>query len=429
MRVLYFDCFSGVSGDMVLGALMDLGVDEKKFREELAKLNLSSYDIVIDKKVKNSISVTDVNVILEGDYGTVQNKHDAHEHGTETDGHHHHGMEHGHSHNNNDHHHRHTHGHNGRNLKDIEQLIDSSSLDDSVKQFSKKVFREIASAEAKVHNKPIEEVHFHEVGAVDSIVDIVGTAICLHLLEIDRVYSSPLHDGKGFVECQHGRLPVPVPAVMEMLTSSNIPYIIEDVNSELVTPTGIGIIKCLAHSFGNMPQMSVERVGYGAGKRDIGRLNALRCILGTINENADRDTVIVLSTNIDDMNPEILGYVMDKLFEAGALDVYYTPVYMKKNRPAVELTVLCNQDKEQIMVDIILKETSTLGIRKTFAERYKMDREMVKVDTQYGEVKVKVSKYGDFKKFAPEYEDCKEIALNKKIPLWKIYNEIYKKGI
>lgn len=456
MRVLYFDCFSGISGDMVLGALMDLGVDEEAFRRELAKLNLSGYNIVIEKKLKNAISVTDVNVILEDDElehgysNDLNNGHDHnhghnHSHNHDHDHSHHHDHNHDYDHNNNhnshnhnhgynqehnhDHNHSHAHSHKSRNLIDIERIIDSSDLNNNIKQFSKKVFREIAMAEAKVHNKPVEEVHFHEVGAVDSIVDIVGAAICLDLLNIDRVYSSPLHDGKGFVNCQHGRLPVPVPAVMEMLTGSNIPYVVEDINTELVTPTGIGIIKCLAHSFGDMPIMSIERVGYGAGKRDIGRLNALRSIVGTVNEKANGNKVIVLSTNIDDMNPEILGFVMDKLFEAGALDVYYTPVYMKKNRPAVELTVLTDGDKEQTLVDIILKETTTLGIRKNFADRYKMDRDIVKVSTQYGEVRVKVSKLGEFKKFAPEYEDCRAIALNKNVPLWKVYNEIYEKGI
>ncbi len=407
MKVLYFDCFSGISGDMVVGALMDLGVGEEAFKRELSKLKLSGYDFVVKKTVKNSITVTDFKVDLDEDIYAKHNKdyvHKQHQHGH---------CEHNHA----------------RNLKDIEELIDSSDLSNNVKQFSKKVFSEIAFAEAKVHNKTVEEVHFHEVGAVDSIVDIVGTAICIDLLKIDRVYSSPLHDGTGFIECQHGRLPVPVPAVMEMLTNSNIPYIVEDINTELVTPTGIGIIKCLAHSFGNMPKMLINKVGYGGGKRNTGRLNALRCIMGTMNKIDDTDEIVVLSTNIDDMNPEILGFVMDKLFEAGALDVYYTPVYMKKNRPAVELTVLCDGDKEQIIVDIILKDTTTLGIRKTITQRYKMDRETVKVNTKYGEVRVKVSKYGEFKKYAPEYEDLREISLSKDVPLWKVYNAVYEKGI
>ncbi len=452
MKVLYFDCFSGISGDMVIGALMDLGVEEEAFKRELSKLKLSGYDFIIKKTVKNSITVTDFKVVLDEEIYAKHNKDYVHincedmdkqkehehfdnnssstnnyqhnDHNHDDDDHHEHG--HGHEYK---HHHVHGEHHHDRNLKDIETLIDSSDLSNNVKQFSKKVFSEIAFAEAKVHNKTVEEVHFHEVGAVDSIVDIVGTAICLDLLKIDRIYSSPLHDGTGFIECQHGRLPVPVPAVMEMLTNSNIPYIVEDINTELVTPTGIGIIKCLAHSFGNMPKMLINKVGYGGGKRDTGRLNALRCIMGTMNKIDNIDEIVVLSTNIDDMNPEILGFVMDKLFEAGALDVYYTPVYMKKNRPAVELTVLCEGDKEHIIVDIILKDTTTLGIRKNITQRYKMDRETVKVNTKYGEVRVKVSKYGEFEKYAPEYEDLRKISLSKDVPLWKVYNAVYEKGI
>jgi uncharacterized protein (TIGR00299 family) protein len=440
MKVLYFDCFSGISGDMVIGALMDLGVEEEVFRRELGKLKLSGYDFIIKKIVKNSIAVTDFKVVLEQDICAKYDK--AHEHLDcgNVDGqkeHQHfdensscidelqHSNHHDHHHNDD---HSHTHNH-ARNLKDIEELIDSSDLSDKVKEFSKKVFSEIAFAEAKVHNMAVEEVHFHEVGAVDSIVDIVGTAICLDLLEIEKVYSSPLHDGTGFIECQHGRLPVPVPAVMEMLTNGKIPYIVEDINTELVTPTGMGIIKCLAHSFGNIPKMQITKVGYGGGKRDTGRLNALRCIMGTMKETSNTDEIVVLKTNIDDMNPEILGFVMDKLFEVGALDVYYTPVYMKKNRPAIELTVLCDEDKEQFIVDIILKETTTLGIRKTLTQRYKMDRETVKVNTKYGEVRVKVSKYGEFKKYSPEYEDLREISRSKDIPLWKVYNAVCEKGI
>lgn len=423
MRALYFDCFSGISGDMVLGALLDLGINEQDFKRELGKLNLSGYNIVVKKKNINSISVTDVKVILDN-HSHDDNKHYSHDHDNCED--HVHGQNH-HEHHQHEHH-NHDHHHNERNLKDIETLIDSSELKSSVKDFSKKVFREIAWAEAKVHNKTIDEVHFHEVGAVDSIVDIVGTAICLDMLGIDKVYSSPLHDGTGFIECRHGRIPVPVPAVMEMLAGSNIPYIIEDVNTELVTPTGFGIIKCLAESFGKMPLINVNRVGYGGGKRDTGRLNALRCVMGTMEVTGDtRDEIIVLETNIDDMSSEMLGFVMDKLFEQGALDVFYTPIYMKKNRPAVMLTVLCNKEQEQVVVDTILKETSTLGVRKTISERFKMERETVKVDTEFGEVSVKVSSFGDIKKFAPEYEDCRKIALDKDIPLWKVYNAVNKK--
>ncbi|HHY25129.1 MAG TPA: nickel pincer cofactor biosynthesis protein LarC [Clostridiaceae bacterium] len=416
MKVLYFDCFSGISGDMVLGALIDLGIDVEVFKNELQKLGLDDFDISVEKKMKSSITVTDVDVLIK------EKGHDhVHNHGYEKEQHHDHGCEEGHH---GGHHHHHA---SARNLADIEKIIDDSSLKDSVKQLSKKIFSEIARAEAKVHNKPVSDVHFHEVGAIDSIVDIVGAAICIDLLNVDRIYSSPLHDGTGFIECQHGKLPVPVPAVMEMLTESKIPYIIEDVNTELITPTGIGIIKTIASGFGTMPPMTVDRVGYGAGKRETGRFNALRCVLGTTDgEGIEDNEIAVLETNIDDMNPEVLGYVMDLLFESGALDVFYTPVYMKKNRPGVMLTVLSEKEKEKKLVDIILKETSTLGIRKTSTIRYVMNRENRYVDTEFGKISVKEAYLGGIKKSAPEFEDCQKAAQEHKVPLWKVYNAAIK---
>ncbi|MDQ2087554.1 nickel pincer cofactor biosynthesis protein LarC [Herbivorax sp. ANBcel31] len=394
MKTLYFDCFSGVSGDMMLGALLDLGIDQKKFKKELGKLNLSGYDIVIEKKVKNAITVTDVDVIVEG---TGDENHK-------------------------DHHHHH---HPSRNLNDIEKIIDESDLKISVKEFGKKVFREIAKAEAKVHNKGINEIHFHEVGAVDSIVDIMGVSICIDFLEVDNICSSALHDGNGFINCQHGMLPVPVPAVMEMLKESKIPYITEDVNTELVTPTGIALIKCLCSQFGIMPSIEVNKVGYGSGKREIGRFNGLRCILGKLIDESEKDDEIsVLETNIDDMNPEILGYVMEKLFQKGALDVYYTPVYMKKNRPGVVLTVLTNKEKEDELSQIILSETSTLGIRKSVCKRQVLNREEKSVNTKYGKIKIKLSLVDNLEKITPEYEDCKRVAKEREVPLWKVYDEV-----
>lgn len=420
MKVLYFDCFSGASGDMILGALIDLGIDNSVFRRELDKLNLKEFDIVIEKKVKNAIAVTDVDVVINKSLSHSGHNNHSHAH----DHNHDHGYNHNHNHN---HGHNHDHDHSARNLADIEKLIEKSDLKDSVKELSKKVFREIARAEAKVHNKPINEIHFHEVGAVDSIVDIVGAAICIDLLEVDKIYSSPLHDGTGFIECQHGRLPVPVPAVMEMLTESKIPYIVEDINTELITPTGIGLIKCLSCGYGKMPQMNIDKVGYGSGKRETGRLNAIRCVLGTVDDKEISDSEIsVLETNIDDMNPEVLGYVMDRLFENGALDVFHTPVYMKKNRPGIMLTVLSSVEEEEKLVDIILKETSTLGIRKTTAKRYILEREIRIVNTEFGEIKIKESSGGDFIKAAPEFEDCKRIAKEYKVPLWKVYNAVNK---
>ncbi len=404
MKVLYFDCFSGISGDMTLGALLDLGIDSEIFKRELAKLNLSGYEIVIQKKGSNGIYGTDVQVLVDED----GNDADSHDHDCDGGhGHHHHGQK------------------VSRNLKIIEEMIDESELKINVKELSKKVFREIARAEAKVHNKDINEIHFHEVGAVDSIIDIVGTAICIDLLGIDKVFSSPLHDGHGFVTCAHGIIPVPVPAVMEMLRGTNIPLITEDVNTEMVTPTGMALIKCLSSDFGNMPAMLIDRIGYGMGKRDIGRLNALRVIMGTMpDEGMMMEETALLETNIDDMSPEIMGYTIEKLLKNGALDAYYTPVYMKKNRPGVILSVLCNIEDEKKLTDIIMKETSTLGVRRNVIKRYCMDRQVKTVNTCFGDVRVKIASWGDFSKISAEYEDCRQIAEKTGIPLRDVYNMV-----
>lgn len=442
MKVLYFDCFSGISGDMTLGALLDLGIDKDVFKSELDKLNLEGYDIIIEKKTQNGIVGTDVQVVLNEEYeklqkrieqhershhehhGHTHNHEDhSHEHGHELNHQYDHDHSHSHNHSNHNDHDHHSHSHSMRNLKSIEMMIDWSGLKQNVKDFSKKVFREIARAEAKVHNKDINEVHFHEVGAIDSIVDIVGVAICIDLLGVERVFSSPLHDGRGFIQCQHGIIPVPVPAVMEMLKDSKIPLIQEDVNTELVTPTGMGLIKCLSSSFGSMPAMIIDRIGYGMGKRETGRLNAIRVVMGTLfGEGGMMEEIAILETNIDDMSPELLGYASEKLLQSGALDVFYTPIYMKKNRPAVMLTVLTNMEQEEKLVDIILKETSTLGIRRSKSKRYCMNREIIKVNTEYGEVRVKVASKGELQKFAPEYEDCREIAQRTGMPLMKVYD-------
>ena len=463
MRVLYFDCFSGISGDMTLGALLDLGLDKNAFLQELGKLKVDGYSIEIKKVVKNGITGTDVNVILHEEEDRVQEEqHHSHEHSHEqSHGHSHeqsHGHSHGHSHEHSsqyehehdlqehqhehdhgqqhgtehEHSHDHNHGHSHeRNLSDIEDIIMSSSLKPAVKAMSTKIFREIARAEAKVHGKDISAVHFHEVGAVDSIVDIVGSCICIDMLGVERIYASELHEGKGFVKCAHGLLPVPVPAVMEMLCNSRIPLITEDVPFELVTPTGIGILKMTCSSFGKMPPMSIEKSGYGMGKRNTGRFNALRAVVGTIYEQdtVPNDEISILETNIDNMSPEILGYTMEKLLDLGALDVYYTPIYMKKSRPSVMLTVLSRCEDEKKFSQVIFSETSTLGIRVTKSARYCMNREFVKVNTRYGDVRVKIARIGDIHKFAPEYEDCKSIAQKTGLPITKIYemvNETYR---
>lgn len=447
MRVLYFDCFSGISGDMTLGALLDLGLDSNAFLRELDKLNVKGFSVEIKKVVKKGISGTDVSVILDEDKHNHKHDHNHdHEHHHKHDHEHEHDHEHQHDHDHDhdhghdrnhlhDHDHSHEHNHNHshaqpeRNLADIENIINMSDLKPKVKAMSTKIFREIARAEAKVHGKNINEIHFHEVGALDSIVDIIGACICIDMLGVERIFSSELHDGKGFVKCAHGLLPIPVPAVMEMLCDSKIPLITEDVPFELVTPTGIGILKMVSSGFGKMPPISIDKSGYGMGKRETGRLNALRVVVGSLYEQdtIPNDEISILETNIDNMSPEILGYTMDKLLDSGALDVYFTPIFMKKSRPSVMLTVLVKCGDEKKFSDIIFRETSTLGVRFSRSSRYCMNRELVKVNTQYGDVRVKVASIDNIMKFAPEFEDCKSIAAKTGMSINKVYELVNEK--
>jgi len=392
MKTLYLDCFSGVSGDMLLGALVDVGVDGDALIAELSKLNVDGYTLSFEKTAKQGIGGTDAHVELH-----------PHEH------HHEHG---------NDHEHHH---HDSRNLSDIQHIIDSSTITDGVKELSKKVFQEIAAAEARVHMKPIDEVHFHEVGAIDSIVDIVGVCICLDMLGVEKVFASELHDGKGFIKCQHGIIPVPVPAVMEMLKGSGIPLVQEDTGTELVTPTGFAIVKCITSAFGTMPAMDIHSVGYGFGKRETGRFNGIRVLLGESKGKQALEDLIVLETNIDNISGEILGYTMERLLNEGALDVFHTPIYMKKNRPGVMLSVITKADKEQAMADILLRETTTLGIRRYAISRYVMEREIFKVDTKYGEIRVKKAWLDSIVKYSPEYEDCVICAQRNKVPIKDVF--------
>jgi len=331
-------------------------------------------------------------------------------------------------------------------MRDIRELIEASHISPRAKSLSLDIFTEIARAEGKVHGKTPDEVHFHEVGAVDSIVDIVGTAICLDQLNVDHVYCSPIHEGRGFIRCQHGMLPVPVPAVTEMLADSRLSMITGDVEGELVTPTGFGILKATAEQCGPMPSMQVEKVGYGFGKRDTGMLNALRVFMGVRSGDADNspcgrdsssgDTVTVIETTIDDETGEVLGYVLDRLFEEGALDAYYTPIYMKKNRPAVKLTVLCSNEKLQDMARVIFSETSTIGLRHRQTERMTLSRSQETISTSLGDVRVKsclpdglnmASDPSDRnggvirKKQKPEYEDCVRLAKEHGLPLRQVY--------
>jgi uncharacterized protein (TIGR00299 family) protein len=403
--MLYFDCFSGISGDMALGALLDLGVEREYLLAELKKLNLTGYELRVSKKSSYGLTGTDVEVVL-------------------TDHHKHH---HSHAHQEKEHQH-------GRNLADIEKLLAVSGLSQWVRESSLEVFRVIAVAEGKVHGKPVEEVHFHEVGAVDSIVDIVGTAICLEYLGKPALHASPLHEGRGFIQCAHGRLPVPVPAVMAMLAESStpIPLITEEVNTEMVTPTGLGLLIGLGASFGSLPPMEIERVGYGLGKRDTGRFNALRVVFSKFEVRGSRfdlgkgvylEEIVMLETTIDDMSGEMAGYLTERLLEKGALEVFYTPVYMKKNRPGMLLTVLTSKEQEKELVNLMFKESPTLGLRRSVTERYCLERWSEEVDIGIGKVRVKVAVIDGLRKVAPEFEDCRKIAIKKGLPLWQVYLE------
>ncbi len=385
MKTVYFDCFSGISGDMILGALVDAGLDLDVLKSELSKLNLTGYEIKADKVVKKGITGTRVEVTVTG-----EQKH--------------------------------------RHLGDILRIIEESGLKPDIKNISKKIFTNLAAAEAKIHNTDIKKVHFHEVGAVDSIVDIVGTVIGLKELGIENVYASKVHTGSGFVDCQHGRMPVPAPATAELL--KEIPVYSLGIESELTTPTGAAVLKSLALDFGAMPAMRISAVGYGAGSKEFEELpNLLRVYLGEVNlDRYENDEVALIETNLDDMNPEFFEYVTERLMAEGALDVYTVPIIMKKSRPGAILNVLCEPGKTDELLPIIFAETTTLGVRLHRVERRKLARKIIKVETKYGMVRVKIGQtLGEgplIRNITPEYEDCKKIARENNVPLKNVFDEI-----
>lgn len=405
MKTLYFDCSSGISGNMTLGALLEIVGDENYLLEELKKLNVDGYKIEISKQVKNGITGTYVDVILEHEH-----HHQDHEH------------EHEHEHNHNpehDHGHEHHHHHEHRNLYDVNNIIDNSSLDENTKALAKRIFLRVAKAESKVHNKPLDEVHFHEVGAIDSIVDIVGTAILINKINPDKVIASVVNDGYGFIECAHGTMAVPVPATSEIFAASNVKFRQIDIDTELVTPTGAAIIAELAEDFTTLPAMVTEKIGWGTGSKDLKIPNVLKVYYGEIQE--ENQNFVVMETNVDDCSGEILGYTSEKLFANGALDVFYTPIFMKKNRPAYRLSVACRKEDMFKLQNIIFKETTTIGIRYRFESRTELGREFVEIDTKYGKIRAKkVTNNGETYVY-PEYESMKKIAEENNIPLKELY--------
>ncbi len=347
MKVCYFDTIGGISGDMALGALVNAGVPLEELSAELKRLNIPGFELETRHIERSGIVATKVEVILTG-----------HEH-----------------------HHRH--------LKDIDAIIDGSGLSEGVKERSKKIFREVALAEAKVHNKPVEEVHFHEVGALDSLADIVGVSICLEKLGIEAVYSSPLKVGRtGLVNSEHGKLPVPTPATMEILRG--YPLMFTEIPFELTTPTGAAIIKALSSGVLSTELLNVEVIGYGAGTREIEHLpNLLRVMIGTIDPQYRTDELVTVETNIDDMNPELFPHVVDRLLASGANDAYLAPIQMKKGRPGMLLSVLVSRVKLEDILGVIFRETTTLGVRIQQVERRKLQRELRQVRTSLGVVNVK----------------------------------------
>ncbi|HEY8911373.1 MAG TPA: nickel pincer cofactor biosynthesis protein LarC [Desulfosporosinus sp.] len=398
MKVLYYDCFCGISGDMNLGALIDLGVDKAYLIKELSKLQLDSeYKIQIRKDIKKGITGTKVDVIC-------------HDRLNESNSSHH-------------------HYHSQRNLADIEKIINDSTLNDRVKTMSLNMFMKVAEAEAKVHGKLLYEVHFHEVGATDSIIDFVGAAICLDYLDVDKIMASSVQVGGGFVKCAHGLIPIPAPATVEILLG--IPIKTGIVPFETTTPTGAAILVANVEVFTNEIEFTVEKIGYGIGHRELEIPNVLRAYLGKIEKsevkNEDREDQYILETNIDDMNPEIFSYIEEKLYEKGALDVFKTAISMKKSRPAIKLSILIKEKQETDVLDVIFRETTVLGVRKYKVEKIMLHRDFIQVKTQYGDVTVKNAYYqGQLVKCKPEYEDCKKIAREKNIPIARVYREVYR---
>lgn len=427
-KILYFDCSAGISGDMTLGALIDLGADKKVFLTELEKLHLKGYEIAFETTQRNAITATHVNVILTGQDQTHDHTH-IHEHIHDHGHTHEHDHEHTHGH---EHSHDHEHGHFHRSFRDIRQMIQNSELSKEVKDLSLRIFTRVARAEAKVHHKDMEEVQFHEVGAVDSIVDIVGSAILITMLKPDRICASVVQDGHGFVHCQHGMLSVPVPAVCEIFAESDALIRQIDVDTELVTPTGAAIISELADSFGTMPVMTIDKMGWGAGTKILKIPNLLKVTLGyqeTVSDNyTEQDEIMVLETNLDDCTGEMLGAAMEILMENGALDAFYTPIFMKKNRPAWCMTVLARPEDTEKMERLIFLHTTTIGIRRHLDQRRILKRKKAVVPTAYGELQVKRVALEDGYRDYPEYESAKKLAVETGKPLWEILKNDGKSG-
>ena len=457
MSTLYLEPFSGLSGDMLNALLLDLGADRKHLEEALKTISLDGYHLHVDRIAKSSIWGTDFDVHMEhgekdhGIAGDFDHHHHEHDHDHHEHEHHHHEHAHSHTHaeHTHDHDHEHEHTHDGhshehthshhhhhgevRGLKEIETIILSSGTSDFVKEKSLEVFRDIAQAEANVHQMPVEEIHFHEVGATDSIIDIMSFFILWETLDIDAVYSTAVTEGSGTITVAHGVMPVPVPAVMQLRLGTSIPFSQDfDIHTELVTPTGLALFKAIHPVFAQPSNLTATKVGYGFGKRDTGKFNALR---GTLLEKtthshqvvtSHNDAIIQIDTTIDDQSGEELGYIMSLLLEEGALDVHYTSVYTKKNRPATHLTLLIQEGDLERFTAILFEQTSTIGFRYQKVQRKVMTRTFETRQTSLGAVKVKKNQYGTFTKSTLEYEDCARIAKETGLSIQAVYQQLTK---
>lgn len=382
----HFDCFSGISGDMIIGAFIDLGISAEWLEERIRNLSIGDVEIAVENVKKNTIGAKQVTVIEKTAQPSV-------------------------------------------NYRDIITMLGKNAMNEKVSSMAADIFSRIAEAEARIHRCEVDEVHFHEVGAIDSIVDIVGASLCLKELNITSVSSSPLPLGGGFVDCRHGRLPVPAPATLEIL--KGLPVYGGTIEGERVTPTGAAIISSICKEFGPIPDMTVEHIGYGSGSREYKDIpNVLRILVGEKNEVSPgivKDVVCVLETHIDDMNPEIFGYLMEKLFKDGALDVCYTPIMMKKNRPGTKIEVMCPPEKQSLLTTSLFSETSTIGIRHHLVHRHMLKRGISTVDTRFGSIKIKRMVGLDGQdRCAPEYEMCRKVALEKNVPLKTVYDIVTK---
>lgn len=434
-NTLYLECYSGISGDMTVAALLDLGADREVLEKALKTLPVEGFEIKISRVKKSGLDVCDFSVILDKEHENhdhdMEYLHGSHKHGEEEHTHgedeahqhshiHLHEKSHNHGH---VHLHEHSHHHEHRNLSGILHIISHADITPRAKEIAERIFTILAEAEAKAHGTELDKVHFHEVGAVDSIVDIVAVAVCLDNLNITDVIATELCEGHGFVRCQHGIIPVPVPAVVNIAEKHKLSLCITDTEGELVTPTGAAIIAAV-RSMDKLPKkFSIEKIGIGAGKRNYDRPSILRAML--IKDKTFEDNQIYkLESNIDDCTGEMLGYVMELLFKAGARDVHYIPVYMKKNRPAYQLNVVCLEKDIEILENIIFEETTTIGIRRIPVERSVLKRRIEKIMTSLGEAEVKICLLKEKEKVYPEYESVKKLCLQHKLNFQEVYQLI-----